>query len=60
MPLLLLINTTSRVGAAGCGLMLERSNVFIEGAMLAHLEDWLSLDSLELGLEVFGAFGVRG
>jgi hypothetical protein len=59
MPLLLLFDTVARVGAAGCGLVLERSDILVEGAVLAHLEDGLCLDSLKLGFEVFGAFGVR-
>jgi hypothetical protein len=58
MPLLLLFDTVARIGAAGCGLVLERSNVLLEGAVLAHLEDGLSLDGLKLALEVFGTFGV--
>jgi len=58
--LLLLVNAVARASTAGCGLVLERSNVLIEWAMFAHLEDGLGLDGFELGLEVFGAFGVGG
>jgi hypothetical protein len=54
----------SRVVAAGGALVFERVGVgvfiFRKRAVEVLLEDRLSLDGLELGLEVFGAFGVGG
>lgn len=58
--LLLLGNAEGGVLTARGGLVLEWADVVVEGAMLARLEDGLSLDGLELGLEVFGALGVGG
>jgi len=58
--LLLLFDAVARAGAAGCGLVLERSNLLVERAVLTHLEDGLGLDGLELSLEVFCTFSVRG
>jgi hypothetical protein len=62
--LLILIDAVSRVITTGSALVFERMNlslfVFWKRAVKVLLEDRLSLDGLELGLEVFGTFCVGG
>ena len=62
--LLLLIDAISRAVTAGGALVFEWEDlnllVFWERAVEMLLEDGFGFDSLELGLEVFGAFGVGG
>jgi hypothetical protein len=61
--LLLLIDALSRAVTAGGALMFEGKDfsllIFWARAMEVLLEDWLGFDGLELGLKVFGTFGVR-
>lgn len=62
--LLVLVDAMNGVIAASGALVLERVDLSIfvlwERAMEMFLKDWLHLDLLKLGFEVFGNFGLRG
>jgi hypothetical protein len=54
---LILFDRLVGIVAAGGGLVLKNR---VLGTHFGSLEDWFRFDLFELGLEVFGALGLRG